>query len=115
VYRHQLETLETTGRVLGCPFFSLGMEGGGLDPLVWEASRRFVARKRKYIEAAIRDAKEEGSIDVEDTEQAAQSVQTLLEGALARARVQNSPEPMRGLYPPVLRLLGAREERTAAR
>ncbi|HEX7080460.1 MAG TPA: TetR/AcrR family transcriptional regulator [Gammaproteobacteria bacterium] len=114
VYRTQLEMRKSKGRVLGCPFFSVGMESGGLEPEVWEASQRIVARKRKYIEAAIRDAKEEGLVDVDDVEEAAQSVQTLMEGALARARVQNSPEPMHGLYAPVLRLLGARKERVRA-
>jgi TetR/AcrR family transcriptional repressor of nem operon len=115
VYSIQLEMLKSRGRVLGCPFFSLGMESGGLEPQVWEASQRIVARKRKYIEAAIRDAKDAGLVDVDDIAEAAQSVQTLMEGALARARVQNSPEPMRGLYGPVLRLLGAHPVQARAR
>ena len=42
-----------------------------------------------------------------DVEAAVQAVYSLFEGATARARIQNSPEPMVGLYEQVLRLLGA--------
>ena len=108
LYRMQYEMSRATGRVLGCPFFSLGMESGGLEPEVWETSQRYVRRKRKYIASAIRDAQSEGLIDVDDVDDAAQSIQTLLEGALARSRVMNDPGPLRGLYAQALRLLGAK-------
>lgn len=114
LYRTQLEMHKAGGRVLGCPFFSLSMESGGLDPEVWEASRSYVRRKRKYIESAIRDAQAEGLVDVEGVGEAAQGIQTLLEGALARSRVQNNPEPLRGLYDQALRLLGARRAKEKA-
>ena len=108
LYRMQSEMSKAGGRVLGCPFFSIGMESGGLDPEVWHASQRYVKRKRKYIASAIRDAQAEGLVDVDEADEAAQGVQTLLEGALARSRVMNDPEPLRGLYPQALRLLGAK-------
>ncbi|MDN5881242.1 MAG: TetR/AcrR family transcriptional regulator [Nitrosospira sp.] len=108
IYRAQLEMLKTQGCVLGCPFFSIGMESGGLDPEVWHASQRYVKRKHKYLESAIRDAQAAGVIDVPSVEEAMQGLHTLMEGALARARVQNDPEPMRELYGQALRLLGAR-------
>lgn len=110
LYQSQLEEVKAQGRILGCPFFSLGMEGGGLDPELWHASQRYVTRKHKYLESAIRDAQAEGLVNVENVEEAAQGVYTLLEGALARARTQNDPEPLRGLYEQALRLLGV--ERT---
>ncbi|MGH8428529.1 MAG: TetR/AcrR family transcriptional regulator [Gammaproteobacteria bacterium] len=108
LYQSQLEMSKTQGRVLGCPFFSLGMESGGLDPEVWHASQRYVKRKHGYIEAAIRDAQTAGLVDVSSVEEAVQGVQTLMEGAMARARVQGNPEPLRGLYEQALRLLGAK-------
>lgn len=108
LYHKQHQMSQGGGRVLGCPFFSLGMESGGLEPEVWEASRRYVRRKRRYLEAAIRDAQAEGLVEVDDVSEAAQSVQTLLEGALARSRVQNNAEPLRGLYEQALRLLGVK-------
>jgi hypothetical protein len=63
-------------------------------------------RKRRYFEAAIRDAEQAGLLDVTDVETAVQAVYSLFEGATARARIQNSPEPIVGLYEQVLRLLG---------
>ncbi len=109
LYQRQLEESKTLGCMLGCPFFSLGMESGGLDPEVWHASQRYLKRKHKYLETAIRDAQAEGLVDISSVEDAAQGVYTLLEGALARSRVHNDPEPLREVYGQVLRLLGARQ------
>lgn len=108
LYQMQLEMSRTQGRALGCPFFSLSMESGGLDPEVWEASRRYLGRKSKYIETAVRDAQAEGLVDVDSIEEAAQGIRTLLEGALARSRAQGDLEPLRDLYDQALRLLGAK-------
>ncbi|MGH8225404.1 MAG: TetR/AcrR family transcriptional regulator [Gammaproteobacteria bacterium] len=108
LYQMQLEMRQTQGHALGCPFFSLSMESGGLDPEVWEASRSYLRRKSKYIEAAIRDAQAEGVVDVDSTEEAVQGIWTLLEGALARSRAQGDLEPLRELYEQALRLLGVK-------
>lgn len=108
LYQRELEMRKTGGCVLGCPYFSLGMESGGLDPEVWHASQRYVKRKHRYLESAIRDAQAEGQIDISSVEEALQGLETLMEGALARSRVQNDPEPMRELYGQALRLLGAK-------
>lgn len=93
--------------MLGCPFFSLAMEGGGLEPEVLHASQQYVKRKRKYLEAAIRDAQAEGVIKISSVEEAAQGLQALVEGAVALSRVQNDLEPLRSVYKEALRLLGA--------
>jgi TetR/AcrR family transcriptional repressor of nem operon len=109
-YQRQLEQMNKSGGcMLGCPYFSLGMESSGLDPEVWRASQRYLKRKHKYLETAIRDARAEGLVDVSSVDEAAQGVYTLLEGALARSRVHNDPEPLRELYGQVLRLLGAKQ------
>jgi TetR/AcrR family transcriptional repressor of nem operon len=108
LYQKQLEMSRTQGRALGCPFFSLSMESGGLEPEVWEASRRYLGRKRKYIEAAVHDAQAQGLVDVDDPEEAVEGIWTLMEGALARSRAQGDLEPLRELYDQVLRLLGVK-------
>ncbi|HEX5314164.1 MAG TPA: TetR/AcrR family transcriptional regulator [Gammaproteobacteria bacterium] len=108
LYQVQVDEMSREGRVLGCPFFSLGMESGGLEPEVWEASRGYVKRKRRYLESAIRDAQAEGLVDIPSVEEAAEGVHSLLEGALARSRVQNDPAPLRELYGQALCLLGVR-------
>jgi TetR/AcrR family transcriptional repressor of nem operon len=108
LYQKQLEMSQTQGRCLGCPFFSLSMESGGLDPEVWEASRRYLNRKSKYIEAAIRDAQAEGAVEIDSVDEAVEGVWTLLEGALARSRAQGDLDPLRDLYEQSLRLLGVK-------
>lgn len=107
IHQYYLDQKNTGGRMLGCPFFSLAMEGGGLEPEVLHASQQYVKRKRKYLEAAIRDAQAEGVIKISSVEEAAQGLQALVEGAVALSRVQNDLEPLRSVYKEALRLLGA--------
>ena len=112
LYQSQLEMSKAQGQVLGCPFFSLGMESGGLDPEVWHASQQYVKRKHRYLESAIREAQSAGQVDVSSVEEAVQGLLTLVEGAMARSRVQGNPEPLRGVYEQALRLLGAKRTAT---
>src|SRR5690625_2983104 len=99
IYQHQIEERDKSGGcLLGCPYFSLGMESSGLDPRVWHASQRYLKRKHRYLEATVWEAQAEGLIDVPSAEEAAQGIYSLLEGALARARVHNHPEPLQELY-----------------
>ena len=107
IYRRQLEIKREGGTLLGCAFFRLAIEGEGVEPDVREAAQRALARKRKHFVQAIEDAKREGLIKVDDVEAATQAVYSLFEGALARARIQDSPEPLKGIYEQVLRLLDA--------
>ena len=107
IYRRQMEIKREGGTLLGCAFFRLAIEGEGVEPDVREAAQRALARKRKYFVQAIEEAKQAGLIRVDDVEAATQAVYSLFEGALARARIQDNPEPLKGIYEQVLRLLDA--------
>ena len=107
LHRKMLDRQRRGEKVLGCLLFSVAMEGGGVDPEVGEATQRVLQRKRRYFDAAIREAEQAGLVHVTDVETAVQAVYSLFEGATARARIQNSPEPIVGLYEQTLRLLGA--------
>ncbi|HEX8778519.1 MAG TPA: TetR/AcrR family transcriptional regulator [Rhodanobacter sp.] len=107
LYHSQVERKQRGEQVLGCLGFSVAMEGAGVDRDVHEATQRVLQRKRRYFETAIRDAQAAGLVQVTDVESATQAVYSLFEGAGARARIQNSPEPLVGLYEQILRLLGA--------
>jgi TetR/AcrR family transcriptional repressor of nem operon len=107
MYQMQKEKKQRGERVLGCPIFSVAMSGDGVDTDVFEAAQRALKRKLRYFQSAIQEANEAGVIKVEDAEAATQAVYSLFEGAWARARIQNSPEPLAGLYEQTLRLLGA--------
>ena len=107
IYRRQLEIKREGGTLLGCAFFRLAIEGEGVEPDVRAAAQQALSRKRKHFVKAIDDAKRAGLIKVDDVEAATQAVYSLFEGALARARIQDSPEPLKGIYEQVLRLLEA--------
>jgi TetR/AcrR family transcriptional regulator, transcriptional repressor for nem operon len=107
IQHNQTELKKKSGRVLGCAFFCLAMDGGGLEEEVAELAQRYLQKKRRYFEAAIRDAKEQGLISIDDVEAATQAVYSLFEGANARARVQNNPDTLSDVYAQTLRLLGA--------
>ena len=106
LYRNQVERKRNGEQVLGCLGFSVAMEGAGVDREVIDATQRVLQRKRKYFETAIRDAEQAGLIKVADAEATAQAVYSLFEGTLARARIQNNPDVMLGLYEQILLLLG---------
>lgn len=103
----QVQRQKAGEQVLGCLGFSVAMGRDSVDPEVWETTQHVLQRKRRYFETAIRDAADAGLIDVPDVEASVQAVYSLFEGAMARARIQNSPDPLVGLYEQTLRLLGA--------
>ena len=110
IYRRQIEIKREGGTLLGCAFFRLAIEGEGVEPDVREAAQRALSRKRKYFVQAIEEAKQARLIRVDDVEAATQAVYSLFEGAMARARIQDNPEPLKGIYEQVLRLLDAAPE-----
>lgn len=107
VYRLQREKKARFGRVLGCPYFTLGAEAGVLDEKVLAELRRILKQYTKYFESAIRDARSAGLVQVYDPEASARCVFSLFEGTMARARIQNDPELLRDLPGYVLQVLDA--------
>jgi TetR/AcrR family transcriptional regulator, transcriptional repressor for nem operon len=110
MYKNQKEKQQRGERILGCPIFTVAMSGQGVEAEVVEAAQRALKRKLRYFQSAIQDANDAGLIKVDDVGTATQAVYSLFEGAWARARIQNNPEPLAGLYEQVLRLLGASEQ-----
>jgi hypothetical protein len=64
-------------------------------------------RNRRYITTALRDAQAEDLIEIDDADEVARDVLTLVEGALTQARISNSTDPIRRLPLSVGRLIGA--------
>jgi TetR/AcrR family transcriptional regulator, transcriptional repressor for nem operon len=110
MYKNQKEKKQRGERILGCPIFSVAMSGEGVEAEVVEAAQQALKRKLRYFQAAIQAANDAGLIKVDDVGTATQAVYSLFEGAWARARIQNNPEPLAGLYEQALRLLGATEQ-----
>lgn len=96
-YLNQCQTKKETGKVLGCPVCSVGSEISTQEIDVSAKVREIVARKRRYLESAIRDAVAEGVIEPCDPAQKALGISCLMEGAVTQARIMNDPEPLRSL------------------
>lgn len=97
VFTSQCQVKQETGKVLGCPVCSLGSEISTQEIDVSAKVREIVARKRRYLESAIRDALAAGVIDPCDPAQKALAVACLIEGAVSESRIMNDPELLRSL------------------
>jgi TetR/AcrR family transcriptional regulator, transcriptional repressor for nem operon len=106
-YGTQCKCHEETGKVLGCPVFSLGSEVCTQGGEVGAKVREIMSRKRRYLESAIRDAVAEGAIEPCDAVQKALALACLVEGTVSQARIMNDPEVLRNLPAMGLDLLRA--------
>jgi TetR/AcrR family transcriptional regulator, transcriptional repressor for nem operon len=96
-YVSQCACKKKTGKVLGCPVFSVGSEISTQEADVGAKVREIVSRKRRYVESAIRDAVADGSIEPCDPAQKALALACLVEGTVGQARIMNDPELLKNL------------------
>ena len=104
-YTETVEVKEKYGRVLGCPYVTLASEVSGIEPAILERIRFHLKNYHRYIVSAIREAKAEGLVEVDNPDMAAQCLFHLYEGMLTEARIQNDPEVLRALRPAAFNLL----------
>ena len=107
IYLKQKSKQAHFGRVLGCPYFTLGAEGA-LDPKILKEVQKVLSCYTQYFESAIRDAQLAGDITKGDSWARARCIFSLYEGTMTRARIQNEVELLHDLPGYVLQLLGAR-------
>jgi TetR/AcrR family transcriptional repressor of nem operon len=108
--KDQMEKYQSFGRVLGCPFASVGCELSTQDEAIRRKMEEVAEHMIRYLTGAIRDAVEEGSIRTEDPAQLAKEAYYFVVGVLIQAKIQNSPETLKRLKPGVARILGTRLE-----
>ena len=113
-YTSQCQMQKNTGKALGCPICSLGSEVGTREVDVGAKVREIMARKRKYLESAIRDAVADGVIEPCDPVQKAMALNCMMEGAVSQARIMNDPEPLRNLVPIGLDLLRVKQSQNGS-
>ena len=106
----QMEKFQSFGRVLGCPFVSVGCELSTQDEAIRRKMEEIAEQVIRYLTGAIRDAVEEGSIRTEDPAQLAKEAYYFVVGVLTQAKIQNNPETLKRLKPGVARILGTRLE-----
>jgi TetR/AcrR family transcriptional repressor of nem operon len=103
----QREKLVHYGRVCGCPVATMGSEMANQDEILRAKCEELMARALRYLESAIRDAKAEGLIAVDDVPSAALQVHCLYLGQMIQARVRNDLSLLEHLEDSVFRFLGA--------
>lgn len=108
-YLNQVRVKAETGKVLGCPIFSVGCEVSTQEDKLSAKVREICSRKRRYYESAIRDAIAEGVIEPCDPTQRALCLSGLVEGIISQARIMNDPEVIRPLAQMGLELLRTKQ------
>lgn len=107
VIRDQLERYRAFGKILGCPFCSLGCELSTQDDAVRGKAREICDRMIRYLVATLRDAIAQGVLP--PNVQAAELGRELFcyrTGVLVQAKIENNPEALNDLKPGLFRHLG---------
>jgi TetR/AcrR family transcriptional repressor of nem operon len=108
IYEGQKQKAQKYGHVCGCPFASVGSETATFDEKIRSKSEQLMNSSRKYVESAIADAIQEGSLPVKDPVATSIRLQSLLVGMLLEARVQNDLKVLDNLESTVLDFIGAK-------
>jgi TetR/AcrR family transcriptional regulator, transcriptional repressor for nem operon len=105
---------EASGKMLGCPFCSIGSELGTQDENIRRKAEEIGVKVGRYIESLVRDLAAEGLIETRDTAELAQEVGAYVVGVLMQAKIENSMKHVEKLKHGVVRLLGIKQVETAA-
>jgi TetR/AcrR family transcriptional repressor of nem operon len=105
----QNEKYRTFGKVLGCPFCSLGSELSTQDENIRKKVEQMSMRFVKYFEAIVRDLAEEGLIESKDHMELARELYSYSMGVILQAKIDNNPKSLDRLQPGVLRLLNLKK------
>ncbi len=109
VCNRQKQKAEKYGHVCGCPYASLGTELATQDEKIRAKSQEIMDRTTRYLESALRDARREGTVMIEDAAAGAKRVYTAALGMLLYAKVHNDLEALRELEPTVMDMVGAKK------
>jgi TetR/AcrR family transcriptional repressor of nem operon len=101
----QLEKYRTFGKILGCPFCSIGSELSTQDENIRRKVEDLTARSKRYLEPTMRDLMESGLIPQRDAREAAQELYSCFVGFLLQAKIENNPQLIQNLKRGVLRVL----------
>jgi TetR/AcrR family transcriptional repressor of nem operon len=109
IIRDQREKYESFGKMLGCPFCSVGSELSTQDEKIRLKVEQLSLRLVKYLESMVRDLAVAGLIEVRDTRELAEEVYSYVAGVLVQAKIENSIKHVERLEHGVMRLLGVKK------
>jgi len=107
IRRNQTEHLEKNGRVLGCPFASLGSELSTQDEAIRLMAQQISARKRDYLESTLSDAMEAGDLPMQDPKLLAQELHFFIVGLIQEAKISNDLGVLDRMESGAYRIIGA--------
>jgi TetR/AcrR family transcriptional regulator, transcriptional repressor for nem operon len=102
----QTERFQKHGRVLGCPFVSLGCELSTQDESIRLMAHKISEGKRVYLENTLREAIGRGDISATDPKALADELHTYLVGLVQEAKIANDVGALDRLKSGAYRLLG---------
>lgn len=105
IVEDQQKKHQSLGKVLGCPFNSVGCELSTQDENIRQKSRELSDRVVKYIESAVRDLMGDGLIGVGDAAELAREIYAYTCGVLTQAKISNDINSLERLAPGMCRLL----------
>jgi TetR/AcrR family transcriptional repressor of nem operon len=106
VQQNQTERFQRFGRLLGCPFVSLGCELSTQDESIRLMAQKISEWKRAYLENTLREAIERGDISGSDPRPLADELGTYIVGLVQEAKIANDVRVLDRLKPGAHRLLG---------
>jgi TetR/AcrR family transcriptional regulator, transcriptional repressor for nem operon len=110
VYQNQKERFERVGRLLGCPFVSIGCELSTQDETIRKMAQQISERKCRYLEATLRDGINRGEIPVTDPQLLARELHSYIVGLVQEAKIANDLQVLDRMRPGAYRLLGLGEQ-----
>lgn len=110
IRRNQTEHFEKNGRVLGCPFASLGSELSTQDEAIRRMAEKISERKCGYLESTLRDAIEAGDIPTRDPKLLAKELHFYIVGLVQEAKISNNLSVLDHMESGAYRIIGATHE-----
>ncbi|HEX4048559.1 MAG TPA: TetR/AcrR family transcriptional regulator [Elusimicrobiota bacterium] len=100
---------EKHGKVLGCPYSSMGSELSTRDENIRRKCQEMADRTCAFVETAVRAAQRESLIPRGNAGEKARELYSFVSGVVLQARIDNDLGGLDRLEPGVFRLLGVRE------
>lgn len=101
---------QSFGKMLGCPFCSVGSELSTQDEKIRQKAEQMSRRMARYLESLVRDLAAAGLIETRDPAELAREVGSYVSGVLVQAKIENSLAPVERLRHGIVRLLGLKRE-----
>ena len=106
IVNDQRQKYQSFGKMLGCPFCSVGSELSTQDEKIRLKAEQMAFRLKKYLEPLVRDLAAEGLIENNNTAELAEEILSYITGVLMQAKIENSMKRVERLQHGIMRHLG---------